>query len=873
MKIRAIRLREVGCFSEPVVVEGLSGGLDVLADNNEAGKSTLFRAVRTVLLEKHSTAKQDVEALRPYRGGAPLIEIDFEIGKTAYRLRKQFLSAKSALLTDLATGAVKRNADADEEVFRLIGADGGRHPYGLFWVAQEESFEPAAPDERERAALAGIIQREVASITGGRRAQAIRNRAQESLDRLVTRQQLKPRGDYAQALKERDDLLEAIARGEGDNRKAESHFQALAQARQKLAALEDPQAEAERQQAIDAASKALETAERARQQADKAHIVLQLAEESFKNAERKAKDLRDRLELEQRLAGDIARAQEKLTEAEAEAKRSGQVFDEAQLRLDEARREQQEAEKLLEQIRVCEARQRLDSELGTLRDRLGQARQAQDKLIAARGALSRNKLTPAAIKALETEDRNIAILRAGLAAAAPSVRVAYEAGQEGKVAANSVPLMENTPVIIHQPTEFHIAGIGRMTVSPGEAANMREQSTKLQDMLDAHQRNLRTLGAATLEDARHLARERSDAEEAERSAQDQLKILAEKGLDHLQNAVMALELQVAEPLPQIAMTLADGMERFNAAKQALDRATHDRDAAQAAKAEADKARVAAEVRSIDLHKRMLEVAGGLPPGGERAGVLAALDGEATKTRDAMTAAQTDFESKTGLVPSVDEMKALVVRKTRAIEAERNARGEKEQLGKAIANAQGQLTQIFDSGAGEKLDENKEHLVAVTARIQRLEREVAELKLLIETLDACAAEARTAFFEPVVKGLKPLLSLVLPGAEVVFGEKFTPESLSRDGRQEEFERLSGGTREQIAILVRLAFARLAAEAGRPAPVFLDDALVYADDTRIEKLFDALQIAAQAHQIILLTCRTKVFGPLGGNALRIERRDFA
>jgi uncharacterized protein YhaN len=119
----------------------------------------------------------------------------------------------------------------------------------------------------------------------------------------------------------------------------------------------------------------------------------------------------------------------------------------------------------------------------------------------------------------------------------------------------------------------------------------------------------------------------------------------------------------------------------------------------------------------------------------------------------------------------------------------------------------------------------------------------------------------------------LLSLVLPGSEVAFGENFTPESLSRSGKQEEFARLSGGTREQIAILVRLAFARLAAEAGRPSPVFLDDALVYADDQRIEKLFDALQIAAKAHQIILLTCRTRVFGPLGGTALRIEKRDFA
>ncbi len=46
------------------------------------------------------------------------------------------------------------------------------------------------------------------------------------------------------------------------------------------------------------------------------------------------------------------------------------------------------------------------------------------------------------------------------------------------------------------------------------------------------------------------------------------------------------------------------------------------------------------------------------------------------------------------------------------------------------------------------------------------------------------------------------------------------------------------REQLSVLTRLAFARLLARDGRPAPVILDDALVYSDDDRIERMFDAL-----------------------------------
>ena len=46
MKVKAIRLREVGRFREAVALEGFSGGLDVLSGPNEFGKSTIFRALR-----------------------------------------------------------------------------------------------------------------------------------------------------------------------------------------------------------------------------------------------------------------------------------------------------------------------------------------------------------------------------------------------------------------------------------------------------------------------------------------------------------------------------------------------------------------------------------------------------------------------------------------------------------------------------------------------------------------------------------------------------------------------------------------------------------------------------------------------------------
>ena len=102
--------------------------------------------------------------------------------------------------------------------------------------------------------------------------------------------------------------------------------------------------------------------------------------------------------------------------------------------------------------------------------------------------------------------------------------------------------------------------------------------------------------------------------------------------------------------------------------------------------------------------------------------------------------------------------------------------------------------------------------------------------------------------------------------MILGSDLAPETFLRASADEPVERLSGGTREQLAILTRLAFARLMAKKGRPMPVILDDALVFADDDRIARMFTALNLAASDVQVIALSCRQRVFDDLGGTRIR-------
>ena len=88
-------------------------------------------------------------------------------------------------------------------------------------------------------------------------------------------------------------------------------------------------------------------------------------------------------------------------------------------------------------------------------------------------------------------------------------------------------------------------------------------------------------------------------------------------------------------------------------------------------------------------------------------------------------------------------------------------------------------------------------------------------------------------------LVPLLRLFWPEAELRFDpETLLPTALVRAGTEEEFDILSGGTQEQSRCSSASPSHVMLAKAGTPAPIILDDAIVYTDDDRIERMFDAL-----------------------------------
>ena len=92
---------------------------------------------------------------------------------------------------------------------------------------------------------------------------------------------------------------------------------------------------------------------------------------------------------------------------------------------------------------------------------------------------------------------------------------------------------------------------------------------------------------------------------------------------------------------------------------------------------------------------------------------------------------------------------------------------------------------------------------LTSTIAEFQEEAEVLQLLLDTLETAEGEAKTRYLAPVVRRVEPYLKMLLPGSNIVLDENLQIAALQRSGQREDFEVLSGGTKEQLAVLTRLA----------------------------------------------------------------------
>lgn len=850
MKLRSVTLNDVRQFTSPVRVAGIGDGVNLLSAPNESGKSTLFDAIHAAFFIPHRSAK--IKSLRPDVGGNPEIEVTLEDARGPLTLRKRWGRGPYA---EVWRGGqlVAKSDEAEAQIAALTQspADGG--PAGLLWVRQGVT----ALDDTDKAAvktrqdLLTSVTGEIAALTGGKRMDRALARAREELDRLVTLRGAKAGGPLDTALKAVAVLETRVSEL---NDKASKLRAALGERRGKrreLAELTDPvevKTRTERLTQADAAFKA----------ADRHASQLQAAEAALKAADLALQAARREIDNRARTVQAIETLTVQSTAAQAAAEAAGARATEAQTALTKAtethsaaRKTLREAEAQMQAALKIEARRAEVERHAQLAETLAQAETLAATLPALRDAAATGP-DARQLQALEDAAKALAIAEGLAQAAAPHLTFTPLPGAP-VVTLDGTPL-DTSPHAITQAVTLDLPGLGTLHIAPG-AGDAPDRLARAQDDLA---RALAQAGTDAPEAARRAARARVEAAQRLKEAQEALKRLAPEGIDALRGALARLAPQELPEAPDLP-TATDAVERARAAETAAELETA------RLRPGFDTAREAALGARHDLGSLSQRLSDA------RADLAQKPDAETLNKAltQAETQRQTASQAHQALAAEAPDLTLSRAALSRAQSVVKAADDAISALNTALAGLDATVAHLSGEGVEEDLADAAARLSAAQATRDAHEREVAVLRCLIGALEAAQSAARDRYFEPVLTELRPMLRLLWPGAELSFdGDSLLPVELLRDGRVESIGTLSGGTREQISLLVRLAFARLLARSGQHAPVILDDALVFTDDTRMEAMFNALHAQAADLQILVFSCRTRALRQLGGTVLQFE-----
>ncbi|MDB5572299.1 MAG: hypothetical protein JWN93_3482 [Hyphomicrobiales bacterium] len=886
MRLTRIALEGVGRFGKPVAIEGIAPGLNVLAAPNEAGKSTLFRAVRTCIFESHTANKEAVRALASDAGSIPVtIEVGFEHGGQTYLVQKSFLSSVRAALFQGGQKIAEGKA-ADEKIHEVLGLKAGSGKnvdtgaFGLLWVEQSGSFEPPNLTGAAKDSLEDAIEREVGLLVGGDRARDALKTLEAELQTLFTKTGVSKNGPLGMAETRARDLAVKLAEDEKLLDDLERDIGELERKRRERAQHADPKVEADLRARLAACVKEQEDAGRLAAELRNLETAEKLARAGFDERTRLFAQLNAcarRIDETSELLAGARKALAPLAQDESACMAALQQARDGLGALEEqdARDAQGEAHlRLLAQAAAAAAgKPALSSRLAEL-ERIGQ------EMSAARAARARIKADAKDVEAIARMEREIALLTDRLNARAPRLEITPAAQALAPMVVQGESVRASRTFSVTGRTLVSIAGVGDICVTPppGFGEEEREELAALQGR---RTKQLALAGAADLAELRDCIERARDLDQTLTGLRTQLAALgcsdatlaADIGIVRTKidaaNAAIAdvLGAEAPPPLAQI-----EGKQTALQAKRAACATSRKRlqaeiDARNDSLRALTKTHAEQRMAADELARTLERDTQTLPPG-ERAARLAEAGAALNDARRAHESALASLEALKASAPDEARLADIGLRVKRYEGALANHREGLRKLDEQVSSLEGAIGVRGGEGVGERVQALRDELALAQRDCERLRGRAQALTLLRDTIRGCYEEQRELLQTPLRRHLQPFLNDLFARAELTLDETFHVARLMRDGSPEAFQRLSDGTKEQIAVLVRLAMGGLLLERGEDVPIILDDALVFCDDDRIERMFDALNRAAQRQQVIMLTCRTKSFNSLGGKALAIE-----
>ncbi|MET3232766.1 UNVERIFIED_ORG: chromosome segregation ATPase [Burkholderia sp. 1263] len=861
MKLESIAIQEFKQFTGRLVVDDLQPGLNLFTGPNEAGKSTIAEAVRAVFLERYKASH--LKDLLPWgkASGQPSVEVTFDLDGTSCKLSKQFVSRQRC---ELRIGqSVFSEDEAEDKLAALLGfSRAARGPLkaenagvpGLLWVQQG-----GTQDMRDSTGHAAQYLRDALSQLSGSRESAGEDAliaaVQRELRQLLTARTQKSTGPLAEAeqalaalLVQRDELEQQREQFEENIARLAALQEAFDDTQRKRPWELHEQKAVQAQQRADAAAELERSVQQLAQslQVSEAELALSLQQEQGA-AELEAAVARERQQLDAARA-NVSAVQTEHDRAAASVARFEQAFADANRALELANAAVSAAD-LRSQIGL----HRAESE--RLEAAIADAGKANDAVLEAARAAASLEIDAAKLKRLQSLDAELTVLRARTEAA--MTRIEYRLN--GAITVGEAQVSGAGVLRLDEETLIGLGALGELRVIPG-VSDLPARLSELASLEAGHAQLLQALGVASLgeAEARH---EQWKALVAQQKSQAKiLEVHAPQGIDALRAALastsarwqasnerLALlpDVSAAPPLDEARRNAEIARDAWEAARKLLAQSAEKRStatatteslAAQLQRKEAQLNDEAFRRHRAQWQTKMIE---------QRVQVDALRKQREGRERELEAA-------------RLDDPAAEAKRYRASAEL---ARGEQHERQVRIAQLRSQLETVGASGLGERLAAVRARVEQATRRKDELSLRASALSLLDEVLvderDAAVAQLRA----PLTERLGHYLRRIFPQSTIALGDDLSPATLDRYGRADTLDALSFGTREQLGILTRLAYADLLKASGRPTLLMLDDAAVHTDAARRDAIKRALIDAATRHQILVFTCHPELWDDLG------------
>lgn len=896
MKLRSLTVHQFKKFADPVRLDGIEDGLNVVVGPNEMGKSTLLDALRAALFERHNSSAQPIRALQNVRNqAAPVVELAFELEDGVYRIRKRFLKKAYAQL-DCPDGR-RLEGDAAEEALRELlnftepGKQGAKPEtlgmWNVLWVQQGQSFGALEIPDAARSNLHNALEAEVGRVLGGSRGQKLPQRIEQQLSEFVTPSTNRPKGDYKVQIERQSALekeLEELRRRRTDLSRA---LEELEDAQEKLTRLSSGEQDKADKEELAAARKRQTQLAELEARIEAAESELELRKGKLEQAQRILSErgqLKEKIDLEQQA---LQQSQKSLEDAQAQEEQARKKLEGLRAAIRSAEQAVAKADDGVTGNRRLLTAVGYKEQIADLDKRLEKAQQAEARQREAQQAAAAILVTDEVIEAIREAAKDLDTMEGRLSAAA--TRISFDMSPEclSRIDVQGVERApEQTTIEVVEPASLSIPDYGRVSIEPA----IKDRDTLLQDQRDSRkalQKFLEEAGAKSLKDAEDQYHRRQSLLQNAELARQEVELNApaederEAGAQALADRVAGLKQRLQRQLEDLDLEkLPDRKETEEALRQAEEQAVSAREELETVRAGlagpeevlnwaqselgAAKSRCNESRERLEgLHKQLKEA--------EEARSVEALQADVQTVRNEIARQEEVLEELKGqrTEETLPQLEARIERLEKALQERREKR---EAVKVQISGLKSRVEAAEGVGLDEEIEKKAREHELCEADVSRMKREVDVLSRLLKTLRDAEQEAKERYLSPVLNRVRPYLQLLFPGADIRIDENLRiTEVVRAEGYEEAFHDLSMGTQEQIAILVRLAFAEMLTEQGQPATVILDDALVFSDDSRIGRMFDILNHAARNTQILILTCRERLFEELGGQSLSLEAVD--